>query len=108
MAISALRRAPPFALAADPPAGPQGSRLLNWSTAEVEIVKVPVADTPGPITGPHDLAAKPFSDQALLGPLLESCFADLTERRIEQAGHMLHHDQPEALARVLEEFLRAG
>ncbi len=25
---------------------------------------------------------------------------------IADAGHMLHHDQPEAVARVLEDFLR--
>ena len=25
--------------------------------------------------------------------------------RIEDAGHMLHHDQPQALATLLEEFL---
>jgi pimeloyl-ACP methyl ester carboxylesterase len=33
-------------------------------------------------------------------------FGDLRWVRIEQAGHMLHHDQPEALAAVLEPFLR--
>jgi pimeloyl-ACP methyl ester carboxylesterase len=26
--------------------------------------------------------------------------------RVEDAGHMLHHDQPEAVARLIEEFLR--
>lgn len=30
---------------------------------------------------------------------------DLRIGRIEDAGHMLHHDQPEALARMLESFL---
>jgi pimeloyl-ACP methyl ester carboxylesterase len=29
----------------------------------------------------------------------------LTEARIEDAGHMLHHDQPEALAQLLDRFL---
>jgi pimeloyl-ACP methyl ester carboxylesterase len=24
---------------------------------------------------------------------------------IQEAGHMMHHDQPEALARLLEDFL---
>jgi pimeloyl-ACP methyl ester carboxylesterase len=33
-----------------------------------------------------------------------AAFRDLTERKIQDAGHMLHHDQPEALARVLESF----
>ena len=35
------------------------------------------------------------------------CFAALTARTIADAGHMLHHDQPEQLAQVVEEFLRA-
>ena len=26
--------------------------------------------------------------------------------RVEDAGHMLHHDQPEAVARLIEDFLR--
>ncbi len=34
------------------------------------------------------------------------CFSRLTYRKIAAAGHMLHHDQPEALAAVIEEFLR--
>jgi pimeloyl-ACP methyl ester carboxylesterase len=34
----------------------------------------------------------------------KSCFARLEERVIEDAGHMLHHDQPQALGRLLEEF----
>jgi pimeloyl-ACP methyl ester carboxylesterase len=33
------------------------------------------------------------------------CFSRLTYRRIANAGHMLHHDQPEALATAIEEFL---
>jgi pimeloyl-ACP methyl ester carboxylesterase len=35
------------------------------------------------------------------------CFARLTYRRIPGAGHMLHHDQPEALAAIIEAFLRS-
>ena len=31
--------------------------------------------------------------------------SDLRIARIEDAGHMLHHDQPEQLARLIEEFL---
>jgi pimeloyl-ACP methyl ester carboxylesterase len=33
------------------------------------------------------------------------CFQQLREHTIADAGHMLHHDQPEALAQVLEDFL---
>lgn len=35
----------------------------------------------------------------------KACFGRLTERIIHGAGHMLHHDQPERLAEVIEEFL---
>ncbi len=36
----------------------------------------------------------------------KQCFRRLTERVIAEAGHMVHHDQPERLAEVIEEFLR--
>lgn len=32
-------------------------------------------------------------------------FRDLTEARIDNAGHMMHHDQPEVLAGLIEKFL---
>ena len=35
----------------------------------------------------------------------KACFRRLTERIIPDAGHMLHHDQPERLAEAIEEFL---
>jgi pimeloyl-ACP methyl ester carboxylesterase len=35
----------------------------------------------------------------------KACFKHLTERVIAGAGHMLHHDQPERLAEVIEAFL---
>jgi pimeloyl-ACP methyl ester carboxylesterase len=35
----------------------------------------------------------------------KGCFRHLTERVIPDAGHMLHHDQPEPLAKLIEEFL---
>lgn len=34
-----------------------------------------------------------------------AAFRDLRFVEIDSAGHMLHHDQPEALARVIEDFL---
>jgi pimeloyl-ACP methyl ester carboxylesterase len=37
----------------------------------------------------------------------KACFANLTEQVVEGAGHMMHHDQPEALAALLEAFLLA-
>jgi pimeloyl-ACP methyl ester carboxylesterase len=44
-------------------------------------------------TGDEDLAER------------RAAFADLTEVRLEECGHMMHFDQPEKLARVLEDFL---
>lgn len=34
----------------------------------------------------------------------KACFRDFAEKEIADAGHMMHHDQPEALARAIEEF----
>jgi pimeloyl-ACP methyl ester carboxylesterase len=34
-------------------------------------------------------------------------FPDWRERLIEDAGHMVHHDQPEAVARLIEAFCAA-
>lgn len=34
-----------------------------------------------------------------------ACFANIRRVNVEDAGHNLHHDQPEALARLIEEFL---
>lgn len=35
----------------------------------------------------------------------KACFRDLTERIIAESGHMMHQEQPEALAKVIEDFL---
>jgi pimeloyl-ACP methyl ester carboxylesterase len=35
-----------------------------------------------------------------------AAFADIRHVTVPDAGHMLHHDQPEALARLIEDFLR--
>jgi carboxypeptidase C (cathepsin A) len=32
---------------------------------------------------------------------------DVTKKMVYDAGHMLHHDQPLALAQMIEEFLAA-
>jgi pimeloyl-ACP methyl ester carboxylesterase len=33
---------------------------------------------------------------------------DVTPRMVPQAGHMLHHDQPELLASMVEDFLKSA
>jgi pimeloyl-ACP methyl ester carboxylesterase len=37
-----------------------------------------------------------------------SFFRDVRAQTVEKAGHMMHHDQPEALAEMIEAFLAAG
>jgi pimeloyl-ACP methyl ester carboxylesterase len=32
-------------------------------------------------------------------------FANLRHAKVERAGHMLHHDQPQAVAQLIDEFL---
>jgi len=36
----------------------------------------------------------------------KACFRSLSAHTIADAGHMLHHDQPEQLAALIESFLR--
>ena len=33
-----------------------------------------------------------------------ACFADVCDAQLDDCGHNLHHDQPEALARLLADF----
>ncbi len=35
-----------------------------------------------------------------------ACIARLTRATVRDAGHMLHHDQPEAVARLIESFVQ--
>ena len=37
-----------------------------------------------------------------------AAYRKVTERRIEDAGHMMHHEQPEAFAAAIEDFMRAA
>lgn len=45
---------------------------------------------------PADLAAR------------KACFRDFREATLEGAGHMLHHDQPEAFAALIDRFMRCN
>jgi AraC-like DNA-binding protein len=63
------------------PTGTDGFRL--------RILKIPLAEMASSRSGVHDLIAKPFDDGVAVGPLLQSCFADL----VDAAGSL---DAPEA------------
>ncbi|HEY6863391.1 MAG TPA: alpha/beta hydrolase [Burkholderiales bacterium] len=67
-----------------------------WRNVVAPVLWVAGAETKIPSAlklEPHSLAAR------------KACFRDLAERVVPDAGHMLHHDQPEKLAAVIEEFL---
>jgi hypothetical protein len=53
------------------PTGTDGFRL--------RILKIPLAEMAPSRYGVHDLVAKPFDDGLAIGPLLQSCFADLVD-----------------------------
>ncbi len=43
------------------------------------------------------------ADRSMLDPY-RACYRSLTEETLADAGHMMHHDQPEAFARTIESF----
>lgn len=47
-----------------------------------------------------DFAARPGDWEAR-----RACFSDVREAWVDQADHMLHHDQPEEVAQLIEEFM---
>ena len=65
-------------------------------------VTAPVLWVEGAESNAHDFLKLSSAELAAR----KQCFRNLTEQTIAGAGHMLHHDQPERLAEVIEEFLR--
>jgi pimeloyl-ACP methyl ester carboxylesterase len=65
-------------------------------------VTAPVLWVEGAESNAHEFLKLSAADLAAR----KQCFQKLTERVIPDAGHMIHHDQPERLAAVIEEFLR--
>ena len=67
-----------------------------WRRVEAPVLWVTGAESKTPDMmklSPQTLAAR------------KACFSKLAERVIPEAGHMLHHDQPESVARAIEDFL---
>ena len=75
---------------------PYHTAPLDAGGYDLRILKVPIADIELPESRLHELAPKPFGDLAFLGPLLGSCFADLTETG---------HDSNPAAAKALVQRL---
>jgi pimeloyl-ACP methyl ester carboxylesterase len=62
--------------------------------APVLWIEADASDSPGRMR----LAAQELAER-------RAAFRDLRFRTVRDAGHMLHHDQPEEVARLIEEFL---
>jgi pimeloyl-ACP methyl ester carboxylesterase len=58
------------------------------------------------VFGEHSRFLKRYSDEGYQQDC-QACFSNLSEEIIADAGHMLHLEQPEKLAEVLQTFLRA-
>lgn len=58
---------------------PYTTAPLGANGFHLRVLKIPSADLPPMRPRIHDLFAKPFAESATLTPMLESCFADLTE-----------------------------
>jgi pimeloyl-ACP methyl ester carboxylesterase len=58
------------------------------------------------IAGRESSVAKAFADHPDAYGERRACFAKLQERWLADCGHNLHHDQPEALAGLLDAFFR--
>jgi len=57
------------------------------------------------VTGKDSHAAGWLKDSAAQLAERKAAFADFREVALDDCGHMLHHDQPQRLARIIEDFL---
>ncbi len=58
------------------------------------------------VTGKDSHAAGWLKDSAAQLAQRKAAFADFREVALDDCGHMLHHDQPQRLAHIIEDFLR--
>jgi pimeloyl-ACP methyl ester carboxylesterase len=57
------------------------------------------------VTGKHSHIVKWLKDPPEQLAERKAAFGDLTEVELEDCGHMMHHDQPRRLARLIEDFV---
>ena len=72
--------------------------VLNWSCSPGGAVYV-VNRVSGSFWVVREYATRPGDWEAR-----RACFADVREAWIDQADHMLHHDQPEQVAALIEDW----
>jgi pimeloyl-ACP methyl ester carboxylesterase len=89
-------------------AGDPGHKMVNPTLYRIEEAMACWRRVTAPVLwigGADSFVIKGFAGKPEEYAARKACFAQLTEHIIEDAGHMLHHDQPEALANLIEQFL---
>lgn len=89
-------------------AGDPGHKLVNPTLYRIEEAMACWRKVTAPVlwVGAADsFVIKGFANKPEEYDKRKACFARLTEHIVENAGHMVHHDQPEILARLIEGFL---
>lgn len=81
---------------------PNVHRFAEWAACFADVT-APVLWVGSGVAVPPGLAAEPGGPESRL-----RFFRDARFERIEGAGHNLHHDAPEAVAALIEPFLREG
>lgn len=72
-----------------------------WRRVAAPVLHVEAVDSPTLIALAGDVPLPEFRSRF-------AAFPDLREARITDAGHMLHHDQPEQVAALVEAFCKAA
>ena len=88
--------------------GDPGHKLVNPTLYRIEEAMACWRRVTAPVLwiGAADsFVIKSFADRPEEYEARKACFANLTEHIIADAGHMVHHDQPEILAKLVEDFL---
>ena len=92
-----VRRADPALKRSPPTAMPQDDVIECWRQTRASVLWIDGAQS--------GLWARLASDPAAF-EARAGAYADLRIEHVEDAGHNVHHDQPQRLARLLEAFLR--
>jgi pimeloyl-ACP methyl ester carboxylesterase len=98
-AVGVIRRADPAHKRINPTPMSQEEVIACWRQTTASVLWIDGAQSG--LMARLSSMPNEFEDRA-------SAYQDLQIRHVEDAGHNVHHDQPEALAQLIEEFLSGG
>ncbi len=90
-------------------AGDPGHKLINATLYKIEEAMACWRRVTAPVLwigAAESFVIKGFAAKPEEYAARKACFAKLTEHIVENAGHMVHHDRPEVLAQLIEDFLQ--